>query len=90
MEPADVVHGPDPAVSMQPVGTTTVYECTACGWQCTKLEDAMLPDRHLLFGHPAGRNPGITCMESPMWSDRICCRPKGHQGRHWSPPHYEW
>ena len=42
-------------------------------------------DEHLYWGHPATRNPELTCHAAPPWDhERICVRAKGHEGDHWT------
>lgn len=88
--PDDVVDGPDPVFRLnvhQRIERLIVQRCP-CGYEVVRLrpEDTLTAmAEHLLFGHPAWRNPEIACQAREMSDDRWCVRPKGHDGDHWTP-----
>lgn len=94
--PADQVVGGDPTVIVDITGGFTpqtgfvyVARCRCCTWADAFLDEAKAradAAGHHTFGHPAWRNPELTCQATPNGDhERWCVRPKGHEGSHWTP-----
>jgi hypothetical protein len=69
-------------ITVQPIKAYK-YICS-CGYSLieTNPEHSADMSNHLYFGHPASRNPEITCRAEHY--DYICSRIKDHNGKHYA------
>ena len=97
--PADIVEGSDPVYAEFTLAVVQAVqgEC-ACGYKMVGTQEVVTADlrQHIALWHQASRNPELTC-HAGYEVDRLdfrtkvtiynswCVRPKGHEGKHWTP-----